>query len=138
MGSFTLWIAPLATDQSVNCYSRPDHSGITYSHSYVCTVQYRRELTDPHIIGKRFNQMQKNILLLWNKADRAETKIAQLDYSMIAWWFTPFRLVVRPRPHSIFPHWPTFSYGKIGGHQICCIQGQRTYPVRRVSALSWP
>src|SRR5258708_37773702 len=51
-------------------------------------------------------------------------------------WFTPFRLFVRVR----FPRTPTthiFPYGKIGGARFAVSRYSRTFPVRRVSALSW-
>ena len=79
-----------ATDQSV---STPDRSGITYSHSYV------QEWTD----GPTLYRVQSDTVHFTPLKSRP---------TMIARWFTPFRLAVRTR-------FPTMAdqhslYGKIG------------------------
>ena len=141
----------LATDQSIN---RPDRSGIPHGIRTLINVLYSTgEKTDRPTLNREKVQSDtvRFVAALEKPTDRNPIILQSIGLQcsnksyIVSCVLLHFRL-------DVHPHWnshagrPTeqFSYGRIGGEegggQICCFQGQRTFPSLLgawVLALSW-
>jgi hypothetical protein len=114
----------LTTDQSVTVSGQSVPA--SHTHTY---ISYVLEKTDgPTLNREKVQSDIEHFVALEKSADRNEKLHSWTIQYGKPGGFTYSISSLRPHSNSHADR-PTFSYGTIGGHQICCIQGQRTFPV---------